>query len=610
MSRHTASDIALSSSPDDDLNLLRHLVLGEEQTSLRQMKEQMLRLEEVVRGQEVRMARAFKTQEKKLRDDIGPNAFRWLQGMADSAEHYDSVGHMMAGPLEAALRVSANQNREGLAHTLAPVIGPGVRASVAEFFRKFVEQLDAMLRGANLPQRLWWRMAAAREGVPYSEYVIRKTARYAVVAVQLIEKSTGELICEVTNNATHEQSASFASQGMLTSSLMGQPVPEWESLRLTGRRLAMQLRTLGGGGEHLRGSAGSMLKLFEENLRDSEQIDQLPQARIDSLRCMMEALLVQGSGRKRRPWLGKLVVAGMLAGLGWWGVVTYQTRHREADLVAQLRKLPGVVVTETNRDWGKLTIHGLLDPLAPSIEALPEKFQLNPDSVSLQFSPWQSTKTPFEAMRRAEQASLMAGAQDSLEARLSEQNELFNSLLARNRASIEKRILTLLGTVDPSAVKLEWRDDALKISGTVPESIGVHFREEAARMSGMVAIDLADVKTTPELPDPSRLLESTDIPFVNGTLQFEAEAPEMIRHVADLLRKLDSDAPVELRYRLRAWPITGERAEGNLSMQVNRLAMVRAQLQALGYPVERFGAGVAETESLTGRRGVWIERTK
>ena len=151
------------SEPDmEEFSLLKHLVLGEEQNALKLVREQVKYLEQILRRQEVRFANALKSQEHALKsqeerilNQFGPAAMRYFGGLSESVERYEEVGQIMAGPFEAALRVSASQNREGLAHTLAPVIGPGIRSSVAEFFRRFVEQLDALLRGANFPQRLW-----------------------------------------------------------------------------------------------------------------------------------------------------------------------------------------------------------------------------------------------------------------------------------------------------------------------------------------------------------------------------------------------------------------------------------------------------------------------
>ena len=97
------------------------------------------------------------------------------------------------------------------------------------------------------------------------------------------------------------------------------------------------------------------------------------------------------------------------------------------------------------------------------------------------------------------------------------------------------------------------------------------------------------------------------MPFITGTLQLDAKAPAMLQEIVERMQALDAASPHERKYRLRAWPITGDHMDGNIAMQLTRLSMVRAQMQALGYPTSKLEPGVTESESLSGRMGVWVE---
>lgn len=597
----------------EELSLLKHLVLGEEQSALKLVREQVKYLEQILRRQEVRFANALKsqehalkTQEDRILNQFGPAAMRYFGGLSESVERYEEVGQIMAGPFEAALRVSASQNREGLAHTLAPVIGPGIRSSVAEFFRRFVEQLDALLRGANLPQRLWWRVLAARQGVPYSEYVLSRTARYAVLLVQLIEKSSGEVICEVGNRETTEQAASFTSQSMLANTLLRQSVPEWESIRLSGQRMALQVRVLGGGGEPMRRRAGNLLSKCEEELREAS-LNELSPAHVKRLKTTLLPLLATGKPKRSNPWIGSLVVISALGAFAWWSFTAWKRHTIEKEFLSQLAKSPGLVVTTTSHEGDKLIVRGLRDPLAPDPKKLAGTFFNEPDSVAFDLAPYFSVGTEFERLRQAEQERTGAEATKALWEKAEQQRADLEFLASRQDAAIKARLTTALGGTLPETITLEWKDDTLQVSGSLPASKLVLLQEEAKRIEPLAKIDCSAVDSVAELPDPRRTIEAMDVPFITGTLQLDAKAPAMLQQIVERMQALDAASPHERKYRLRAWPITGEHMDGNIAMQLTRLSMVRAQMQAMGYPTSKLDPGVTESESLSGRMGVWVE---
>lgn len=591
---------------EDEFRMLRHLVLGEEQQSLRLMRDQIRYLEGVVRGQEELFSARLDSHATKLQQEMGPAAFQWLKSQAASPEQYEEVGRLMSLPLEAGLRSSASENREGLARVLAPVLGPGIRASVAEFFRHFVEQLDSLLRSANLPQRLWWRIQAARRGVPYSEFVLRKTARYAVLLVQLVEKSSGQVLCEVRSQNAPDQPAEFTSQSLLANALLRQPLPEWESIRLSGQRLSMQLRVLGGGGDTMRSRASSILAACEQLLGD-DQLDELNSTQVENLRDAIEPLVCAQPERHRSPWLGIVLVLTLLAGLVYWLLSSWQRQHRQALLLNALRETPGIVVTGVDQSGGQWIVRGLRDPLAPDPRSVVARQLDDVKGVEFDFAPYHSVGTNFETLRQMQLEQKEAEAAKVLWSRGEEQRSMIEDLTNRQEASIKARLAAVLGGSVPDSMTLRWDSGTLVGEGSLPESQLIALNEEAKRLELLVPVNTTRVVPMATNPSLEQLIEAMDIPFVTGTIQMETTAESMIEQLVEQMRKLDVHSPREQNYRLRAWPITGEQQAGNLGMQLQRLSLVRAQMQALGYPVRRIGPGVAESESLSGRRGVWVE---
>jgi hypothetical protein len=592
---------------------LRQLVIGDDLVDLRDTRERIRYLDQVMRRQEERFAAAISeldlNQERstqRLHSQIGPRAFAWLEEQAGSVEAHDAVGHMLASPVEAALRSSAVQNRDGLAHVLGPVLGPGIRASVAEFFHRFVTQLDTVLRSANIPQRLWWRVCALRDGVPFSEYVLQRTARYAVIQAQLIDKSSGEVLAEVSNPGLSQHAATFTSQSLVANGLLHQALPEWESVRVPGRRLVMQVRTLGGGGEAVRTRIGALLANWEEEL-SQHSLETLPLSVQERIQISLATLLSSRLPKHRKPWLGRLLVLTVAGALIWWGVLAYQKQIRERTFVAILRATPGYVITQVTHADGKLHLEGLRDPLAADPKALTANFFGNASAVDFVFAPYLSADNEFERRRKSEAERNEAQAQMTLLEKTDQQNAQLKAIMARQDSAIRERVISALGGTLPDGVKLEWNRDRLIASGAMPESLLAALKEEAIRMAPMANIDYSEVVPIPEVISPQRALEAMDIPFVNGSPQFESTSEEMINLVLEQIQKVDANSAHERNYRLRAWPINGDRVEGNQAMQLMRLTAVQRQLRALGYPVERFLPSITETETLSGRRGVWVE---
>jgi hypothetical protein len=607
-----SSQRADASPNDAEFAQLRRLVLGEEQSALRLTRDQIQYLEQIVRRQEERFATALnqvdqshQAMEARIHDQIGPRAFAWLERQAASVEDHQRIGHMLATPVEAALRISTNQNREGLAHMLGPVMAPGIRSAVAEFFRRFVEQLDSLLRGANLPQRLWWRISAIREGVPYSEYVLHRTARYAVLLVQLIDKTSGLVICEVKNSALSDQSATYTSQSILANGLMHQSLPEWESMRVAGRRMALQVRTLGGGGDAVRSRASKLLGKCELELSD-DNLEELSQAQADRLRLSLATLLSAHLPVGRSPWLGRIMLLAILAILTWWGVHNYKQHAHKRLFVEQLRATPGYAITHVENQGGNLLVHGLRDPLAPDPQTLAAEYFGPNHSVSFDLAPYLSAANEYERQRKALAEKAEAKTQTTLWEKADQNRAQLEAVMARQDHAIRERVITAIGGL-PEEAEIEWDHDVLMARGNFPTSKLALLKEEAARMTPLAVIDLTEITPISEIPTPERVLEAMDVPFINGTTQPESNATAMVKQVVEQMQKVDTNSAHERRYRLRAWPIVGEKVEGNQGMQLTRLSLVASQLKSLGYPTERFLASITEVESIAGRRGVWVE---
>ena len=285
----------------EEFSLLRHLVLGEEQHALRLVREQVAYLERILKRQELRLAQALSTQEKRLSQQAGPHALAWLSQRVDLTDDHDRIGHELAAPLLATLRISASQHREALARALSPVLIPCLRFAIGDFFRRGLERFDSLAHAFNFPQRLYWRIASRQQGIPYADYLQQRTARFQVLQVQLIDKFNGETLCQLGD-----------STAPLPAS-----IPDWHSHRISGAQLILQIRTFGSLAPIIERRSGEALFACEQQLGGMTPASLTPQ-HLTHFKHLLLTLMQMGATERRNPWLGILLLIAALVSLSIW----------------------------------------------------------------------------------------------------------------------------------------------------------------------------------------------------------------------------------------------------------------------------------------------------
>ncbi|PON12671.1 hypothetical protein C2W62_38385 [Candidatus Entotheonella serta] len=113
----------------------------------------------------------------------------------------------------------------------------------------------------------------------------------------------------------------------------------------------------------------------------------------------MEACLLSQRTESRRPlppiffWFFVLGLILGILGLGfgsWW-----QAQNRWERYVDRLRDIPGIVVTRSERQWGRYVIDGLRDPLAPDPQDFLEDAKIPEHKVSSHWEPYQALHPYF-----------------------------------------------------------------------------------------------------------------------------------------------------------------------------------------------------------------------
>ncbi len=97
----------------------------------------------------------------------------------------------LATPVTQALGAAVRENRALIVDVLFPVIGPAIRKAIAEAMRSLVADINRTMESSFTRRGLRWRMQAWHSGVPYAEIVLKKSLKYGVDHVFLIERDSG-----------------------------------------------------------------------------------------------------------------------------------------------------------------------------------------------------------------------------------------------------------------------------------------------------------------------------------------------------------------------------------------------------------------------------------
>ncbi|REL30397.1 OmpA family protein [Thalassotalea euphylliae] len=98
--------------------------------------------------------------------------------------------------MEKAISKSIESNKASIIDSLYPVLGGLVRKSVAVFFNSFLAKLNYLIEHSLTIKGLRWRIEAWRQGVEFSDYVLKQSLVYRVESVMLIHRPSGTLLCD------------------------------------------------------------------------------------------------------------------------------------------------------------------------------------------------------------------------------------------------------------------------------------------------------------------------------------------------------------------------------------------------------------------------------
>ncbi len=327
----------------------------------------------------------------------------------------------LAPVVERALTASVRRDPRPLADALFPVMGPAIRRAISQALAGMLQSVNQTLEHTFSWQGFLWRWEAVRTGTSFGEVVLRHTLRYRVEQVFLVHREAGLLLQHVTAPSVAAPAADMVA-GMLTaindfardSFSIGQG-DTLESIQLgeftlwleQGGRAVLAAAIRGHAPVEYRADLQTAIEAIEAE--HGEELspfngDTAPFARS---RPRMEGLLQAEANSPRReghrPWRSWLLLGGILALLGVYGVpALLRERHWERAMTA-LRSTPGIVVTRANREGGRFLVEGLRDPLAANPDSLMAAAGLDSTRVRFRWEPYFALTPGFMSQRAAHQ---------------------------------------------------------------------------------------------------------------------------------------------------------------------------------------------------------------
>ncbi|MEO0422365.1 MAG: hypothetical protein AAF184_08535 [Pseudomonadota bacterium] len=619
MTRSPPPEISSASQEDEaerHLEALREILSGADQR----------RLDELAR----------RIQERQLRaDDVAdvlPEAF-----IREFDRSPARLTEAVRKPIEHTLREAVRNDPRPIADAIFPIIGPAIRRYITASVRSLAESLSRTIeRGLSPRRQLAWRLKAWRSGVSFGDYVLQRTFVYRVEHVYLIQAGSGLLIGE----AHHDDSPAMdgdAISGMLAAlqsfvldsfelgddrRLETAQLGDFTLWAIHGPHAMLACAIRGMPGDDLRERLASSLDSIHlrfaralESFDGSEAAPPAVEEELDACLYLRRADEDSGEGKRRIGWPVWVALIVLVALTARWLVSEVTYRMAEGRLTEVLAETPGVVATDVARDGAVLSVHGLRDPLAPTVVELAATAQVGPLEVIDETEPYQSLEPELVLQRLSRALDQPSSVELSLDDSIlrvagvadSEWVEMMNQLVLVSPAiaDVDTTLLrvsdeTLLETVrrllsPPGQVILGVKEAVLEVRGVAPLA---WVRDAAARgpqIAGVRGIDFSAVEVAEVIEARSLVdrVSEAEIYFARGSADYrEGGAGAVATAAQDLRRLLRLGEELERSVAI----VSIGRTDGlgssdeNRALREARAEKVRTDLIAAGVPAAAVSA--------------------
>ena len=378
----------------DELDTLRHIVVGPEQ-------DRITHLEERLDNPELRATELSR---------VLPDA------LVLSSARDQRIARTLQPTIENSIRASVQKNPKVLADAIFPLMGPGIRKAISATIMGMIQSFNQLLNHSVSIQGLKWRIEALRTRKPYAEILLLHTLVYQVEQVFLIHRQTGLVLQHVVGSAAKFQDPDMVS-GMLTAiedfvrdSFNVASDQSLDTLRIGSDRsvwIEQGPKSMIAG--VIRGTPPLELRhrmteiLSDIHLKYGAKLDAFDgdtvvfePAREDLEACLDTEFKAEKKRTSPLLWLALALVLGVLV----FGGVILQRGHQRMEAFRQaLANQYGLVVTSLTKSGGRIVVSGLKDPLAKDPAELLRSYTDPLGPVEYRWQPYVSLVPDMVLMR-------------------------------------------------------------------------------------------------------------------------------------------------------------------------------------------------------------------
>jgi len=338
-------------------------------------------------------------------------------GIESGSELIDSLTVPVSQSLKRAIRAEP----DNYAEILYPVMAPAIRRSISQAISSLMVTINQTMASATSVEGIGLRVQAWRTGVPYGQLALRKSLKYRVEHVYLIDRESGMMVTELgveesgaldsdAVSAMFSAIQSFVQDSFSQSDddrLTDLKVGEYNVWVAHGRKLMLACVIDGDPPESLKsemydtldGIRSDFANAIEDYSGDSSAFEGVEERLHPLLQSQLKESPDEEDADAEFTLKSAVIYALALAVLAYlvYGWVTAYAQLRTTE--HYLEQTPGFAVSKTYWDDDELVVEGLQDPDAQIPYETLKAHDIDAAQLSFKTIPFRSLETNMEMQR-------------------------------------------------------------------------------------------------------------------------------------------------------------------------------------------------------------------
>ncbi len=370
------------------LEELRQIIVGADAEKLAELKERIENIE---------------SRTKDVLEVLPP-------AIIAGVEQDDRLIEAFKKPISESLKQAIRAEPEEYAQILYPVMGPSIRRAITQAMTSMMVTINHTIESATSAEGLKLRMQAMRTGVPYAELALRKSLKFKVEHLYLIDRDSSICIADIAGEGVSSLDSDAVS-GMLSAiqSFVQDSFSQNEEDRLTDFKVGeykvwlahspnamLACVIFGNAPESLKHDLYDMLDGvrtdYAQELADFDGDSSTFAGIEDKLEPLLQLELLEGDdGLISRPSIAQTLISIVLIASVYYFAYNWFVQNSKINTAERyLKEVPGLFVTQMFWDNDNIVIEGLQDFDAQIPYAILSANNIDKDTLQFKTAPFRS----------------------------------------------------------------------------------------------------------------------------------------------------------------------------------------------------------------------------